>query len=353
MKMKHVLYVLFSSVCLAMVATWPIHAQNASTIIERVLVRVNGEVFTQSELTSRQIERLRATQRSDTANLEASIAEVTPVLLVEAVDELLLVQHGRDLGFSFGDEQFKGALDNIKEQNKLDDAGLAKAMAQDGYTMESLRQTIERSYLIQAVQQREIGPSLTITLEEQRQYYKRNAQRFMTPLTVTIRELLVNVPTRTQAGQEVFNPSDDEAAKTKIGDLRAKALAGEDFAAIVSANSDSATRANGGLIGPVNVDDLSQALKDLLAGLQPGGLSEPVRTARGYQVFKLEARATPTLRPFDDVRREIEATIRNERIEPEMRKMVVRLRSQAVIEWKDDNLRQLYEKRVAEPTSIQ
>ena len=51
------------------------------------------------------------------------------------------------------------------------------------------------------------------------------------------------------------------------------------------------------------------------------------------------------------MRREIENAIRNERLEPETQKLLTRLRSQAVIEWKDESLRQIYEKRVAETTT--
>lgn len=324
-------------------------ARPGSVIVERVLVRVNGEILTQSQLTSQQIAVLRESERPVVeGTLEARLAEITPDVLVQSVDDLLQVQHGRELGFTFTQEQFQSAVNNIKSQNKLDDKQFAQALQQEGLTLEELRQRIERGFFIQSVEQREIGPSMTITLEEQRQYYKRNSQQFMTPATVTIRELLVNVPTTTQAGKEVFSVADDNAAKARIEGLRAKAQAGEDFAAIVSANSDSSTRAGGGLIGPVNADDLSPALRELLGKLEPGGISEPLRTARGYQVFRLEARSTPTLRPFDEVRREIEGAIRLERLEPERQKLLARLRAQAVIEWKDDTLRQLYENRLAE-----
>lgn len=324
-----------------------------SAIIERVLVRVNGEILTQSQLTNRQIDALRASGRNDSSQLEAAIAELTPRLLVQAVDELLLVQYGRELGLRFTDDQFKNVVEDIKKSNQFDDASLQAALAQEGMTMEDLRQNVERQSLIVGVQQREIGPRMTITLEEQRQYYKRNSQEFMTPLTVTIRELFVSVPTRTQGGQDVFSVADDEAAKTKITELRTRAIGGEDFTAIVSANSDAPTKANGGLIGPLPVADLSGPLQELLAKLEPGDISEPVRGPRGYQIFKLETRSTSQLRPFDEVRREIEQAIRTERIDPETQKMLARLRTQAVIEWKDDGLRQLYEKHLGGEATAQ
>lgn len=322
-----------------------------SVVIERVLVRVNGEIYTQAQLTSRQIEVLRA-ENTEQDQVETKIAEITPSLLVDAVDGLLIVQRGRELGITFSDDSFRAAVDNIKKQNNLDDAGLRTALAQEGMTLEDLRRNIEQSYFVQGVQQREIGPSMTITLEEQRQYYKRFPDRFMTPSTVKVRELLVSVATRTQGGQDVFNVADDEAAKMKITELRTRAANGEDFAAIITANSDDAVaRKTGGVIGPLLLEDLSPALQELLKGLDVGQVSEPVRGPRGYLVYKLEERSVPELRPFDDVRREIEQAIRSDRLEPEMQKMLARLRTQAVIEWKDDSLRQLYQRRLAEMTA--
>lgn len=139
------------------------------SMVERILVRVNGEIFSQGQLTDRQVETLQEMKRDAGPKLEASIAEITPSILVSAVDELLLVQRGREMGFKFTDEQFRSALENIKKDNKLDDEGLKVGLAQAGLTLDLLRQRLERSFLVSAVQQREVGPSLSITTEEIRQ----------------------------------------------------------------------------------------------------------------------------------------------------------------------------------------
>jgi len=322
-------------------------------IVERVLVRVNGEIFTQSQLTMRQVETLRARQgdNRDDSKLQASLAEITPEVLVSAVDELLLVQRGREIGVKFTDDQFKEALDGIKKDNKLDDAALKTALAQEGLTLEELREQMERTFLIRAVQQREIGPSMSITQEEERQYYAKHTSEFMTPLTVTLREILVQVATTAQKGQNLFSVADDSTAKARLEAARARAVAGEDFIKLVTEVSESATKSNGGLIGPVNVEDLTPALREALASLQPGGITLPLRGPRGYQIFKLETRSTQELRSFDSVRQDVERAIRDERLDPETEKMKVRLRTQAVIEWKDDGFKQMYEKRLAEKSA--
>src|SRR5205807_3471218 len=96
-------------------------------IIEQILVKVNGEIFTKSDLEQRQVAALRQKGqqidlKSDPSNqqLRKALDEITPQIMVEAVDEMLLVQRGKELGYKLSDEQFKSVLDNIKKENKLE-----------------------------------------------------------------------------------------------------------------------------------------------------------------------------------------------------------------------------------------
>jgi len=346
-------FVALLSLLLTTVAV-PASAQIPSegTIIERVLVRVNGEIFTQSELTQKQLAVLRAEGAgglSDAA-LQERLAELTPELLDEAVNELLLVQRGREMGVQFTDEMFQAAVDNIKEDNDLTDAQLTQALQQEGITMAQLRQQFERTYLIQVVQQQEIGPSMTITQAEQRQYYQQYPERFMTIETVTLRQLLIEVPSRPGEPGTLQSPALEAAAQLRIDDLRDEAVAGADFAELVREHSDTpaAARENGGLVGPVNIGDLNQALSQAIQALEPGEVSEPIRTANGYQLLKLEERVEPELQAFELVQPQIEQAIRTERLGPEQDKVLARLRTQAVIEWKDEGFQTMYDQYVAE-----
>ena len=85
-------------------------------IIERILVKVNGEIITQSDLEERQVAAIRASgvQPSTNAELMQLVQEVTPSVLAAAVEELLLVERGRELGYQLSDEQFHDYLDTLK-----------------------------------------------------------------------------------------------------------------------------------------------------------------------------------------------------------------------------------------------
>src|ERR1700741_4077600 len=75
-------------------------------IIEQILVKVNGEIFTKTDLEQRQVSALRQKGqqidlKSDPSNqqLRKALDEVTPQLLVDALDEMLMVQRGKELGY--------------------------------------------------------------------------------------------------------------------------------------------------------------------------------------------------------------------------------------------------------------
>ena len=329
-------------------------AAGRSMILERVLVRVNGEIVTQSELVRRQIDAIR-TQNVDTRNItDANVLklmnDVTPEVLVDTVNEMLMVQRGRELGGKFTDELFKDGIENIKKDNKLDDAGLKQVMAQEGLTMEQLRENFERTYFIRQVQSEDIYRKMRVTEEEMRQYYTAHRDQFTTPENVTLRELFVAAVT--VPGNDV-RPEENAVAKAKIDALRQRAAAGEDFVALVKSASDAATKANGGLIGPLNLADINPTVKDVVANLKAGEVSGPLAMPRGgYEIFKMEARETPSLLPFEKVKPEIEQKIRESRLDVETTKLLARLRGQSVIEWKDDTYKQLYEKQLAQGAGV-
>lgn len=322
-------------------------------IIEQVLVKVNGDIITKTELEQRQIAALR--QRGNAAalrddELKKALADITPQLLVDAIDEILLVQMGKEKGYALTDTQFKEWLENLrKEQNLVDDAKFEAALKQEGMTVADLRKNVERQFMISQVQREEVGSKLSITEEEARQYYLANKSQFAEPATVILREILIEVPTTTQGGQVGVNVGKEDEIKEKAEGVRARVTAGEDFGKVASDVSASASKANGGLIGPLNTAELSPQLADLLAKMKPGEVTQPIRTNRGFQILKLESSKPATIPAFESVRDLVADKVHDARQRTEVRKFLGRIRGQAIIEWKNEELKKAYEKAVAAP----
>jgi peptidyl-prolyl cis-trans isomerase SurA len=348
--MKHFL-VASAAVAIAMLGAGPLTAQQ-STIVQKIIVKVNGEIFTQSELEFQQIQTLRDQNRavrkaedlSSDPVLRTALAEITPGLLIEAVNELMLVQHGRETGIKFNDATFAKGLEEMKKSNNItDDAAFQAALKQEGITLSDLRVRFERQFIIQNVIGRELQRNMTLTEEEMRQYFNTHQSEFMKPPTVTLREILIPVPTETVNGQATVNVGVDDAAKEKIAAIRERAVKGEDYTKLVAEASESGTKANGGLIGPIAAADLNPAVSQMLEKMQVGDISEPMRTRAGYQILKLETRSAAEVEAFEKSREQIQQNILGARVEVERAKFLEKLRLQAVIEWKDDAYKKMYE----------
>lgn len=338
----------------------PLRAASTGEIIEQVLVKVNGDIITKTELESRQIEALRrriggqvdADALKNDAELRKVLLEITPGLLVEAIDELIVIQLGREKGYRLSDDQFKSWLENLrKEQNLEDEQKFQAALRQEGMSIDDLRRNVERSFLVSRVQQDEVGSKLTITEEEARQYYLQHRNEFIEPATVTLREISIEAPQTTQEGQAGVSVGALDEAEKEAEAARARLVAGEDFGTVAAEVSDAATKANGGLIGPFNLTDLSESLRTTLETMKPGDVTQPIRTQQGYQILKLETKTDATAPPFEGVRDLVADRVYAARQQSEMRKFLARIRSQAIIEWKNDDLKKLYEQQIATPAT--
>ncbi|WP_234737077.1 peptidylprolyl isomerase [Tellurirhabdus bombi] len=101
---------------------------------------------------------------------------------------------------------------------------------------------------------------------------------------VNASHLLITVP-------EDAAPADTLAAYNTIIDLRKRALAGEDFAALARQYSKDPTAAtNGGNLGYLSVFQLTYPLESAAYNTPNGSISAPVRARAGYHLMKVNSR---------------------------------------------------------------
>ena len=81
--------------------------------------------------------------------------------------------------------------------------------------------------------------------------------------------------------------------------------------------------------------------------MKPGEVTQPFRTARGFQILKLETLKPAASQPFESVRDLVADRVYDARQEGELRKFFARIRSRAIIEWKNQDLKKLYEQGLA------
>jgi len=315
-------------------------------VIEQILVKVNGEIFTKSDLEARQVAALRQrNQQGDPTDeqLRQSLTQITPQIMVDAVAEMLLVQRAKELGYKMSDEQFTQAVDGIKKEYKLDtEEKFQAALKQENMTPVDLRRQFERSMLVQRVEQVEVFGKIAVSEEEARKYFQAHVEEFTSQAAVTMREMLVGLP-----DAATLSVAQDEAARKKAEEVRARAIAGENFMKLVEDNSDAPSKANAGLIGPLSLGDLSPDLRKMIEPAKPGDVTPLIRTTRGYQFFKVESLTAADTMGFEQAREQINDRVFTGKRKEEFDKYLVKLRGQAIIDWKNADLKKAYEEGLA------
>lgn len=125
--------------------------------------------------------------------------------------------------------------------------------------------------------------------------YDQRISEYEQPERVHASHILVRV-------SSVASEEEIEAARAKAQTIRERAVGGEDFAEVARETSDdSGTAEAGGDLGFFAHADNEPALSDAAFALEPGDVSDPVRTDVGFHVIRLNAREPAAMTSFDEV----------------------------------------------------
>jgi parvulin-like peptidyl-prolyl isomerase len=143
--------------------------------------------------------------------------------------------------------------------------------------------------------------------------------------TVSARHILIRMkgsPVGLKDGEKELT---DEEALAKAKDLRAKIIAGGDFATLAKAESDDVgSGANGGSLGEFTRGRMVPPFDEAAFSLNVNEVSEPVKTQFGYHIIQVTKHDT---KKMDDVKNEIA-----DKVGPEMaQKSVAAIRDKASI----------------------
>ena len=138
---------------------------------------------------------------------------------------------------------------------------------------------------------------------------------------VRLRQLLIRTESSilSQSSVATRPPLSSEDARKKLQELRTKILNGAAFADVVRANSDdTGAAASGGDIGFVSYQTVIPPIAQAAEKLAPGQVSEIIPTPFGMVLIQVVEKRT---RPFPEVRRELEAQIRQAGLEQRLREL--------------------------------
>jgi peptidyl-prolyl cis-trans isomerase D len=155
---------------------------------------------------------------------------------------------------------------------------------------------------VQAVRDR-----ITVSPQDVQNYFEDNAQQFSTPEQVRASHILL----KTEGKNE-------EDVRTLAEDIAKKARAGADFAALAKQYSeDESNNTTGGDLDYFSRGQMVPEFDAAAFSLEPGEVSDPVKTSFGYHVIKMADKRAATSRPLAEVQAQIEDQIKWQRAQDE------------------------------------
>jgi peptidyl-prolyl cis-trans isomerase SurA len=276
----------FSRAFLALAATLFAQAALAQTretsssgvLLDRIAATVNEGVVLESELDEQMIiisQRLRE-QR----------LELPPqnVLRKQVLDRLVLqelqMQRADRAGIKVSDEVLNNALNDVATQNHIKLTDLPDALEAQGIDYAGYRDSLRKELTMQILRQRDVIARINVSPREIDQFLERQKKMPSDANEYNVSHILIAVP-------QAATPEQLEAASKRADEVYQKAIAGEDFARLAVQYSNSQTALEGGSLGWRKGSELPTFLGEVIAGMQTGDVTKPLRTPSGFHVVKL------------------------------------------------------------------
>ena len=228
-------------------------------------------------------------------NAGTELAQVTPevasAMLDQYVEEIIVSEYAATHGVEVPAEKIAAAVRN-----------------EAGSTVIEKRDEMRREKLIADIAS-EVGEA---TDAEIRAYYEQHLGDFRSGEEVRVRQILVN---------------DEKVANEILAKLRG----GADFGTLSAEYSRAPNAKRGGEIGYVSRGELPKMFEDEIFRLQPGQISDIIRTDSSFHLFKVEERRAPGQLDLASAEPIIRVRIKEDAIRDRIAQLVARSRREMQI----------------------
>ena len=238
-----------------------------------------------------------------TANFEKQIGTELEISRLEALITGGVFVSDKDAADNYRRDNTKVKFDyavlngeDLRKQINPSDADLQKFFKQNAARYkDAVPETRKISYIAFTPDQVP-GGTPQISDQQARQYYQQHLKDYQIPDQVKVRHILISVPKGADA-------KTDAAAKAKAEDVLKQLRAGGDWNALAKKYSDDpGSKESGGELGMLQHGVTVPEFDKAAFSLNPGQISDPVKTQFGYHVIQTEEKQTAHTRSFDEVR---------------------------------------------------
>jgi peptidyl-prolyl cis-trans isomerase C len=287
---------------------------------QAVLAVVNGQEITESLFNQRLGRYVKPGIRIPDERLN----KVKKTILERIIDDSLVLQIAAKEGVAVNDEEiateYREHQKRFKSPRQFD-----QHLQQSGMTAELIQQEIRIRVTLKALLEKRnlIG----IGEEQARAFYDKNANLYTDQDQVHAAHILVRMERNADAATE-------EKGKARIAEIQEVLKTGRDFKEVATEMSEGPSKSRGGDLGFFKRGQMVRSFEEVAFTLEPGLVSEPVRTQFGWHIIKVFSRKKGESKTFDSVKDDLIKSLKRKKVITEKRRLIKEVRASAKIEMK-------------------
>ncbi len=291
--------------------------------IKDPVATVNGDPVTRAEL-EEMFNNAVSAQGVDPATLsnEQKLAGYNQ-LLQDMITEKLVKAAAEDVTVT--DADVDAEIAKIREQFPTQEA-FEQQLEASGQTEDKLKALIKEGLSQRKWVESQTG-EIKISDEEAKKFYDDNSAEFERPEMVKASHILFMVP---EGASEDVLKEKEEAAKSAAAEAKKD---GADFGELAkNLSEEPGADERGGDLGLFSKDQMVPAFADAAFSMEPGEISDPIKTEFGFHVIKVAEKQAAGKTPFEEVKPDLVTFLTSQKGQEEVGKVLEKLRADAEIE---------------------
>lgn len=289
-------------------------------VVDEIYAVVNDEIITLNEL--QQFERyslLEMQSRLQGEELYKAQQELHKNVMNMMINQKLLQSKLKEKNYNV-DPEFDKWLQDIKKENNINsDQDLKEAIESQGEEFTKWKERIKEAIKVQRLKMDEIGSKVKIENSQIMEYYRGHEDRFTLPEEITLNAIYLPK----MEGPDTQN----ELRNTILSSINK-----ENFAILAKEHSQLPDAESTPFLGKFKKGELDKALDEETSRMKPGEISPAwVNTENGWYLLQLVERVESRLRPYGEVKDEIEYILRDEYENEKLGEYIEQLKKEAYI----------------------
>ena len=294
----------------------------ALVVLDRIVATINDDAITLNQLKEAAKPYAAGKDISSDPNFYRNV-------LNKMVEEQLLEQQIQTEDITVSDADIDRAIANILQQNNLGPDQLEIALRNQGMTLAAYRKSLRKQLRHLKLIELKVRSQVSVTEDDVRAEYDVRTKDEPAVVKVELAHIWLQY--------DAESPEEDQQqVKTMADEVRKRVTEGqENFADVAKELSEGPTADKGGDLGLLILKDLvPQKLANAVAKLEPGQISQPVKTDKGIHIVLLKNKQVEKSTPFDSLKRKIYQELTNKRVETRTVTWLEELRRNANVEIK-------------------